>query len=109
MYLCWVHHRASDIPFPSLGAILGHIPYIEPILDTLTGERGILPRLRAFGRKHVAKRLEAGASRKDLFYHLVSHYFEFTDLHLTKVEYRVVRNSLKQSDPLSKLLHWMGC
>jgi hypothetical protein len=109
MYLCWVHRCASDIPFPSLGAILGHIPYIEPILDTLTGENGILPRLRAFGRKHVARRLEAGASRKDLFYHLVSQSFKFAYLHLTKVDYRVVRNSLKQSAPLSKLLHRMAC
>ena len=59
-----------------------------------------MPRLRAFGRKHVVKRLEAGASRKDLFYHLVCQSFEFANLHLTDVDYRVVRNSLKQSVPL---------
>jgi len=57
--------------FPSIGAVTAHIPYIVPILDTLTPKNGTIPRVRAFGRERVLKRLEAGASRKDLFYHLV--------------------------------------
>ena len=55
-----------------------------PILDTLSGKNGILPRLRAFGRERVLKRLEGGASRKDLFYHLVCQCIESVNVHLTK-------------------------
>jgi len=51
-------------------AITMHIPYILPILNVLAGNNWTVPPVRAFGRERVLKRLEAGASRKDLFYHL---------------------------------------
>jgi hypothetical protein len=66
-----VHRCVSDIPFRSIGAVTAQVPYVVPILDILTGKNGTIPRVRAFGRERVFKRLEAGASRKDLFYHLV--------------------------------------
>jgi len=107
-YLRWVYLRASDIPLPSFSAVTAHIPYIVPILNILTGKNWAVPPVRAFGRERVFKRLEAGASRKDLFYHLVRQCTESANVHLTKADYRVVRNSLKQSAPLSTKLHWMA-
>jgi len=83
VYLHWVHRRASDIPFSSFNAIEVHIPYIVPILNILTGRNWTVLPVREFGRERVLKRLEAGASRKDLFYHLVRQYMEsgmFTSL-----------------------------
>ena len=71
VYLRWVHRRASDIPFPSVNAVAIHIPYIVPILNILTGKNWRVSPIQAFGRERVLRRLEAGASRKDLFYHLV--------------------------------------
>jgi len=66
------------IPFltGSISAITAHIPYVRPILDALTGKNGPAHRARSFGRERVLKRLETGASRKDLFYHLVRRYIE---------------------------------
>jgi hypothetical protein len=54
-----------------ISAMTAHIPYIGPILDTLTGQSGTVPRVRSFGRERVLQRLKSGASRKDLFYYLV--------------------------------------
>ena len=108
LYLHWVHHRASDVPFSSFSAVTSHIPYIVPILNILTGKNWTIPPVRAFGRERVLKRLEAGASRKDLFYHLVRQCIKSANVHPTKAEYRVVRNSLKQSAPLSTKLHRMA-
>ena len=67
----------------SVASTTAHIPYVRPILDTLTGKNGAFTRLREFGRERVRMRLEAGANRKDLFYHLVRPYVEsdiFTSL-----------------------------
>jgi hypothetical protein len=66
------------IPFliGSISAVTAHVPYVRPILDALTGKNGAAPRARSFGRERVLQRLEAGASRKDLFYHLVRRYVE---------------------------------
>jgi len=108
VYLHWAHRRAPDMPFPSFSAVTAHIPYIVPILNIFTGKNLAVPPVRAFGRERVLKRLEAGASRKDLFYHLVHQCIESANVHLTKADYRVVRNSLKQSAPLSTKLHWMA-
>jgi len=69
-YLHWVHRRASDAPFPSFRAVTSHVPYIVPTLSILVGNNWIVPPVRAFGRERVLKRLEVGASKKDLFYHL---------------------------------------
>jgi len=99
----------SDVPFPRLGAIIAHLPYIEGILEILSGKNGIIPHLQAFGRERVLKQLEAGASRKDIFYHLVCQCIGSADVHLTKTDYRVVRNSLKQSAPPSIVLPMMAC
>ena len=71
--------------FLSASATTAHIPYVRPILHTLTGNKGALTRFLAFGRERVLQRLEAGATRKDLFYHLVRRYTEpnmFTSLRL---------------------------
>jgi len=53
-----------------IGAITAHITYVIPFLVAITGKRGTIPRIRAFGKERVLQRLEAGATRKDLFYHL---------------------------------------
>lgn len=58
-------------PSLRISAITAHIPYIAPILDSLTGKSGTVPRTRSFGRERVLQRLKSGACKKDLFYHLV--------------------------------------
>ena len=95
------------IPSLRISAITAHIPYIVPILDSFTGKSGTIPRVRSFGRERVLERLNSHAGRKDLFYHLVSEYIE-SDVQLPEADYRVVRDSLKRSVPLSMLLHRMG-
>ena len=107
-YMYWAHCCASDIPFSSISAITSHIPYIVPFLNILTARNWTVPPIRAFGRERVLKRLEVGASRKDLFYHLVRQHVESIDDYLANADYRVVRNSLKQSAPPSTTLHRMA-
>ena len=68
---------ACLIPSLRISAITAHVPYIVPILDSLTGKRGTIPRVRSFGRERVLERLNSHASRKDLFYHLVSECIEY--------------------------------
>ena len=58
-------------PSLRISAITANVPYIVPILDSLTGKSGAVPRVRSFGRERVLLRLKSGASKKDLFYHLV--------------------------------------
>jgi hypothetical protein len=69
--LNFLHSFASLIPSLRISAITAHIPYIVPILDSLTGQSGTVPRVRTFGRERVLQRLKSGTSRKDLFYYLV--------------------------------------
>jgi len=57
-------------------SIVAQVSYILPILDSITGKSGAIPRFRQFGRGWVLRRLKAGASRKDLFYHLVRQYID---------------------------------
>jgi len=64
------------MPFLSIGAITSHITYVIPFLVAITGRRGTIPRVRAFGKERVLQRLEAGATRKDLFYHLVRQHMK---------------------------------
>ena len=60
-------------PFPSISAIVSHIPFIViPITSVMGG--GAIRRAVEFGRRSVLKRLEASANRKDMFYYLVSQY-----------------------------------
>jgi hypothetical protein len=60
------------ISFPfSTGTVIAHIPYMLPLVAAIAGRgRGPLV-LREFGRKRALERLQMGANRKDLFYHLV--------------------------------------
>ena len=74
VYLHWVHHHASDIPFHSFTAVTAQIPYIVPILNILIGRKWTVMPVREFGKERALKRLEAGASKKDLFYHLVRQF-----------------------------------
>ena len=108
VYLYWDHCCVSDIPFSSISAITSHIPYAVPILNILTGRNWMVPPIRAFGRERVLKRLEAGANRKDLFYHLVRQRIESVNVRLTNADHRAARNSQKSSAPLSTTLHRMA-
>ena len=67
---------ACLIPSLRISAITAHIPYIVPILDSLTGKSGTVPRVRALGRERVLKRLKSSASGRDLIYHLVRQCIE---------------------------------
>jgi hypothetical protein len=58
-------------PLLSINAVMAHITYLLPVLETITGNTGTIRRVREFSRSSVLKRLETGATRKDLFYHLV--------------------------------------
>jgi len=60
-------------------AVTSHVPYIVPTLSILVGNNWIVPPVRAFGRERVLKRLEVGASKKDLFYHLSGEELPETD------------------------------
>ncbi|KAI9447575.1 high nitrogen upregulated cytochrome P450 monooxygenase 2 [Lactarius indigo] len=51
-------------------AITGHVSYVLPLLLAIIGRKGSIRRIHAFGRERVVKRLQMGAKRKDLFYHL---------------------------------------
>ncbi|KAI9462029.1 high nitrogen upregulated cytochrome P450 monooxygenase 2 [Russula earlei] len=53
-----------------ISAAVAHVSYFKPILKSLTGHKGPIHRFRDFGRETVFKRLQVGANRKDLFYHL---------------------------------------
>ncbi|KAI9462028.1 high nitrogen upregulated cytochrome P450 monooxygenase 2 [Russula earlei] len=53
-----------------IGVAVGHVSYFTPFLSALTGQKGSIQVSRDFGRESVFKRLQAGANRKDLFYHL---------------------------------------
>jgi hypothetical protein len=69
--------------FIRVSAIMAHVNYALPLLMALTGKGGTFQRMQAFGKQSVLKRLESGASRKDLFYHLVRQHIEsnmFTSL-----------------------------
>jgi len=57
--------------FLSISSAIAHISYVTPFLIAITGQNGTLQRNREFGRESVFKRMEVGANRKDLFYHLV--------------------------------------
>jgi hypothetical protein len=60
-------------PFPSISAIVSHIPFIViPITSVMGG--GAIKRAVEFGRRSVLKRLEVSANRKDMFYYLVCQY-----------------------------------
>jgi hypothetical protein len=72
-------------PFLSASAVASHIPYaLKYIMATFgRGRRSTLRRVHVFGNGCVAKRLRAGANRKDLFYYLVCQHIEsdiFTSL-----------------------------
>jgi hypothetical protein len=58
----------------SIGSIVAQIPYVLPFLVAVTGKSGPIQRAEEFSRGRVLRRLETGASRKDLFYHLVSRH-----------------------------------
>ncbi|KAH9026090.1 high nitrogen upregulated cytochrome P450 monooxygenase 2 [Lactarius hengduanensis] len=51
-------------------AITGHVSYVLPPLLAIVGRKGSIRRIHAFARDRVVKRLQMGAKRKDLFYHL---------------------------------------
>jgi len=53
-----------------IGAILSHVPYVFGFIMAAMGQSGSLQRATQFGRGSVLKRLDVGANRKDLFYHL---------------------------------------
>jgi hypothetical protein len=60
----------------SHNSITGYIPYVRPILHALERKNGAYTRLQDFGRERVLMRLEAGAKRKDLVYHLVRTFVD---------------------------------
>ncbi|KAH9959236.1 high nitrogen upregulated cytochrome P450 monooxygenase 2 [Russula dissimulans] len=53
-----------------ISSAIAHISYVTPFLIALAGQNGTIQRSREFGRQSVFKRMEVGANRKDLFYHL---------------------------------------
>ncbi|KAF8258059.1 high nitrogen upregulated cytochrome P450 monooxygenase 2 [Lactarius quietus] len=53
-----------------LGGIFAHINYILPPLISITGKSGSIQRIQEFSKERVSQRLQNGANRKDLFYHL---------------------------------------
>jgi len=69
--VCTLSHLCLSNAPVSMSNIVAQVSYILPILDSITGKSGTIPRFRQFGRGWVLRRLKAGASRKDLFYHLV--------------------------------------
>ncbi|KAN0137395.1 Cytochrome P450 [Lactarius tabidus] len=50
--------------------ITTHVSYILPLLVAITGRNGVVRRIRDFTKERVTQRLQNGANRKDLFYHL---------------------------------------
>ena len=71
------------MPFIRVSAIMAHVNYALPFLMALPGKGGTFQRMQAFGKQSVLRRLESGANRKDLFYHLVRQHIEsnmFTSL-----------------------------
>lgn len=61
-------------PFPSISAIVSHVPYVVRLFMAAMGRGGTLQRNIDFGRGSVLKRLEIGANRRDLFYYLVRQH-----------------------------------
>ena len=55
-----------------MSSVVGHIPYVVPPLIAIMRKKSALVRFREFCKERVHERLRMGASRKDLFYHLVS-------------------------------------
>jgi hypothetical protein len=93
----------------SIGSIVAHIPYVLPFLVAITGKSGPIMRAEEFSRGRVLKRLETGASRKDLFYHLVRQCARAQHVHsLGPTDYRVARGFPRRSAPLSMTSHKMG-
>ena len=56
----------------SMGSILLHVQYLLPPLIAITGKNGSAQGIQDFCKEMVSNRLQIGANRKDLFYHLVS-------------------------------------
>ena len=62
----------------SIAGVISHVPYILPLFTTITGKRSPLVRLAIFCRTRALERLRMGATRKDLFYYLVSSRIELS-------------------------------
>ena len=56
----------------SMGGIFAHVTYIIPTFIMITGKNGSVRGIQDFSRERVSNRLQSGANRRDLFYHLVS-------------------------------------
>jgi hypothetical protein len=89
---------------------MGHVSYILPLLLATTGRKGAVQRVHAFSRERVLKRLQMGANRKDLFYHLVRAYNQSSSASSRPQEaaYRVVKSCLKLSALLLVMSPRMG-
>ncbi len=59
-------------PLISIGGIVAHVTYIIPPLIAIMGQNGSIQRIQDFSRERISHRLQSGANRKDLLYHLVS-------------------------------------
>ena len=60
------------VTFYSIAGVISHVPYIPPLFTAITGKRSPLVSLGIFCRRRALERLRMGATRKDLFYYLVS-------------------------------------
>ncbi len=88
---------------------MGHISYILPILLATTGRKGAVQRVQAFSGERVLKRLQMGANRKDLFYHLVRARHQFSAIFWPQeANYRVAKRCPKTSALLLLMSPRMG-
>ena len=62
----------------SLGGIFAQVTYIIPTFIVITGKNGSVRGIQEFSRERVSNRLQSGANRRDLFYHLVSANIQLT-------------------------------
>ncbi len=93
----------------SFRAITAQVSYVVPLLHAIMGRKGSIHRIHAFGRERVLKRLQMGANRKDLFYHLVRACAQFSEISWPQeTDYRVAKRCLKTSVLLLMMLQRMG-